>query len=161
MIAKAGKAFSQIGAVALGFLMIAAGFAIFIGGPYLIARVFPVQAYHYAEIAFGIAVLVGIMALVAGIFKGARPVAGFVLFLASWVVFAFLWVWSVLVVDATWGLVTLYVANLFLAVGAVLVAFAAALFTGQWSVLWQIVVIGLIGIGMRVLGSHWAEMTGE
>ncbi len=148
MLSKIGNAVGTAGLTVLGF----AFFGVILVGPYLIARVFPVQAYAVTEIAGGVAFVSSVIATLAGMLRPARPVAGAVLVISSWILFAFLWVWSVLIVDATWGLVTLYIANFFLAVGAIVVAFVATLLTAQWSTLIQIILIGVIGTGMRVLG---------
>jgi hypothetical protein len=153
MLVKIKDALSNAGAAGLAF----AFFGLVIAGPFLVARVFPEQAYTITEAAGLFAVAAGLIALLMAIAPRLRHAAGVILLIGSWIVGAFLWVWSVLIVDGTWGLATIYIANFFFAVGAVIVAVAATLFTARWSVLWQMVVIGAIIIVMRVIGAAWAE----
>ncbi len=79
--------------------------------------------------------------------------SGAVLVGASFVVAMLLWVWSVILVGNAWGLGTLYVLNLFLGVGAVFGAFVATLLNGNWHVLIQLIVIAVIVLAFRIVGT--------
>ena len=142
-------------------LWVIGGIVFFFAGPYVVARVFPEQTYHITFLLGGIAFLIGLLALLLGIARSIRPLAGLVLVGCSYIIGLFLWVWSVLIVDQTWGLITLYVANFFLLVGAVVVAFFAQLFNGLWSSLWQFVVIAVIIFGLRAIGISYADSGSE
>jgi len=108
-----------------------------------------------------VAIGVAILAAVVGIIPAARNIAGVLLFICSWGLGVCIWVWSVLIVTSTWGIVTLYIANLFFAVGAIIVAILALLFGGHWSMLLQLVVFGVIVIAMRLLGTAWVDSRSE
>ncbi len=102
---------------------------------------------------FGVlAILVSVLFGLLAIAKPMRPTSGSVICICSYVVAAFLWVWSVLIVGQTWGMGTLFFVNLFIGVGTVVTAFAASLLTAQWGVLGQLVAIALISLGLRVAG---------
>ena len=146
------KMITALGGLAYGVFALAA-FAIFIAGPYFVARVFPVQAYTITEIAATIAFLICVLAALIGIFRAARVAMGTTLYVGSWVVAAFLWVWSVLIIDQNWGIVALYVANVFFAVGAIVLAFIEAIWNGQWNILWQLAVIAAVLWAMRIGGA--------
>jgi hypothetical protein len=135
-------------------------FVVFIA-PYLVAYVFPEQAYDISMLGVWIAIGVAVLAAVVGIIPAARTIAGAILFICSWILGVCIWVWSVLIVTSTWGIVTLYIANLFLAVGAIAVAIFASLLGGHWSTLLQLVVFGVIVLAMRAVGAAWTHTRPE
>ena len=147
---------SGLGTASLVLFWIAISVFIVFIAPYLVAYVFPEQAYSIAMAGVWIAIGVAILAALVGIIPAARPIAGFIIVICSWALGACIWVWSVLIVTSIWGIVTLYIANLFLAVGAVIVAIFASLLSGHWSILLQLIIFGVIVMGMRVLGGAWA-----
>jgi len=150
------SALGSVGSSILGTLF----FGIIFLGPYIVARVFPDQAYHYTLFVATLAAAAFVLALLIGIAKPARVVCGVVMFICAALVSLFLWTWSVLIVDATWGLVVVYIANFFFAIGAVVIAFFAALFGGHWSILWQIIAIGIIAYIMQAIAASYA-MSGD
>jgi uncharacterized membrane protein YjjB (DUF3815 family) len=77
--------------------------------------------------------------------------------LASYAMMPFLWVWSVIIVGAAWGLGWLYFLNFFLGVGAVFGAFAVSLFAGHWSIFGQLVVFAIAISALRMAGLKFAE----
>lgn len=148
MVARLGKglrsaAFSVFGLIA---------FALLFGGPFIVYYGFPIQAYRVTLIFGVLAILVSVLFGLLAIAKPMRPTSGSVICICSYVVAAFLWVWSVLIVGQTWGMGTLFFVNLFIGVGTVVTAFAASLLTAQWGVLGQLVAIALISLGLRVAG---------
>lgn len=150
------NALGSAGASTLGTAFI----GIILLGPFIVADVIPDQAYHYTLLTGVISIVVFVLALVVGIAKPARVACGVVMFICAALVSLFLWTWSVLIVNATWGLIVVYVANFFFAVGAVVVAFFAALMGAHWSILWQIVVIGIVAFVMQTVAAAYA-MSGE
>lgn len=158
---RLGKIGSGLGTASLVLLWIGiAVFVVFIA-PYLVAYVFPEQAYDISMLGVWIAIGVAVLAAVVGIIPAARTIAGAILFICSWVLGTCIWVWSVLIVTSTWGIVTLYIANLFLAVGAIAVAIFASLLGGHWSTLLQLVVGGFIVLAMRAVGAAWTHTRSE
>jgi len=146
---KISRTLGNAAAPLLGF-----GFlALILAGPYLVYYVFPAQAYRLTEILAAISLLVSIVFLILAIAKRMRPAAAVVLLVSSYVVAAFMWVWSVIIVGSLWGIVVLYVVNVFVGVGTIVSAFAASLLTGHWSVLWQLVVIAAIIVAMRLIAA--------
>jgi len=90
---------------------------VIVGGPYIVARIIPEPAYYFTVYVAWIAFFIGICLFIAAIAKPARRFAGWGLILCAIAIYAFTWVWSVLLVADTWGLVVLYVANFFFTIG--------------------------------------------
>ena len=138
--------------VATSLLALAALVFVF-GGPYIVYYGFPEQAYKITLVlgllAIAAAVLFGLLAIA----KTMRAISGVALSVCGYVVGAFLWVWSVMIVGQIWGMGTLFFANLFFGFGTIVTAFAAALFTTEWGVFGQLVLVAGISIGLTVAGS--------
>jgi len=149
MIARLRDGIASAGAMAI----VLGAILFFIAGPYLVYEVFPVQAYRLSEALAFIAFIVGLVFALIAIVPKARPTSGLVLVAASFVIAMLLWVWSVILVGDAWGLGALYFLNLFLGVGAVLGAFVATLLGGNWHALIQLIVIAVIVLVFRMIGT--------
>jgi len=125
-------------------------------GPWLVYVVFPVPAYRITEAVAFLAFTVGLIALLVGVIPKARRGAGAVVSLAALAIMPFWWVWSVIIVGQHWGIGMLYFLNLFLGVGALLGAFVASLFSGEWAVLGQLVLIAVITTVFYTVGNAFA-----
>lgn len=144
----------SVGGVVLMYLAVAAVLFVL---PLLIYYLFPEQAYRVTEVVMFMAVGVGLLALLFGIIPSARVLCGVVLLGCSYAMMPFLWVWSILIVGHLWGMGVLYFLNLFVAVGAVVGALAASLFTGHWSILGQLFIVALAIYVFRVASAMFTE----
>lgn len=159
MISALKGALGKLGEAAMGIVGLLIAFFI-VAAPYLVARVFPVQAYRSTEAIGMIALVVAALACMCALVRAWRPIAGVTISFAAFPVLLFLWVWSVIIVNYDWGIVGLYVANFFFGVGTIFAAFLATLFAGQWSILGQLLVIGIIYLALTI-GGHALGGSGD
>jgi hypothetical protein len=112
--------------------------------------------------ASGIALLICIFIfLPLCIFRRTRPWAGVGYVYASLVFGIMLWAYSCLFVVYAWGYVALGIGLIFAGVGVVPMALLAALFRGEWSVLWEVVFGIVLTFGTRFLGLWLTEVKQE
>jgi hypothetical protein len=137
----------------IGLIMAVLVFA----GPFLVYKVFPLQAYHISGALALIALAVALTFLLIAIVPKARSTAGAIICGASYPFLLFLWVWSVDIVGNEWGIGTLYFLNCFIGIGAILGAFIVSIFGGHWWMLTQLVIIVSITIALWVIGSAISE----
>jgi len=140
------------------------GFAIFFGvffAPAIVFYAVPDLAYEWTLRAAVWVTAVALLSLILMIWRTARIIPGALLLLAGALDMLFLWVWSVLIVGGSWGIVALYIANFFVGIGAVVAAFLQLLFSFHWDLLWQFVltfvVSSICGIGGGAILGHESE----
>jgi hypothetical protein len=105
-------------------------------------------------VAFAVCLLV---LLPLSIFRRIRPWTGLGLYFASYLFGTMLFAFSCLVTVELWGVIGLIVGLFIMGVGVVPVAFLAALFHGEWSLLGYIVCGTVLTFGLRFLGMWFAE----
>jgi hypothetical protein len=154
------KLLGQLGELGAGVIGIAVMAIIFLG-PYVIARAIPDQAYHGTLVAAFLAIPVAVVAAMLAILRPMRRFAAVAIFISAAAVWVFTWVWPLLIVDGTFGLTVLYIANLFLGVGAIVLAFFALLLGAHWSTLGQFVGCIVIATAMQWGGAALWVSAGE
>ena len=90
------------------------------------------------------------------IFRKTRPWAGLGFFFASYLFGTVLFAFSCLVAVQIWGYVALIIGLIFAGIGVVPVAFLAALFHGEWSLLSYVLAGTVLTFGSRYLGIRLA-----
>jgi hypothetical protein len=103
--------------------------------------------------ASAVALLVCVLLLPLCIFRRTRPWAGIGYFAASYAFGAMLWAYACLFVVSTWGYAALIIGLLFYGIGVVPIAILAAVFHGEWSALWQVLLSIALTFGTRGLGA--------
>jgi hypothetical protein len=144
------------GAVVLAWIL---GVFSFLALPYLIADPWRALAQNLAGYGIWISIFVAILAALVGLVRPARGVAAIVLLLCSFAMWAAIWIWSVLIVSADWGIVALYVVNFFIGIGTILSALLALLLRGQWSLLGFMLVFCVVAIAAGGLANYWGEQS--
>lgn len=137
--------------VSFGFLFIF--WMIVMGGIRTADKIMPILNY-LALISFFISLVI---LCPLAFFKKTRGIAGIGMFIASYAFGIDLWMYSVLVVYSTWGLLALIISLLFLGVGAVPIAILATLFNGMWSIFGELLVMAILTYGTRLLGFYLVE----
>lgn len=120
------------------------------GGVWLSERVYP-----WLVIINGILLLAVIVVLLPlAIFRRTRPYAGAGVYFSSFVFGLTLFIWSLLITYALWGVVGIVVGLLLMGVGVVPIAILACLFHGLWSVIGQLLLLLAISLGARFFGIY-------
>ena len=126
------------------------------GGVWLSDRVYP-----WLVILTAITLFVLVLVLLPlSIFRRTRALAGFGIFLASYVFGLTLWVWSLLTSYAIWGATGIVIGLMLGGIGVVPIAILATLFHGMWSMVGQLLLVTAMTIGTRLLGI-WVMMKSE
>lgn len=122
------------------------------GGLWLSATLYP-WLILISLITFAISLLI---LLPLGIFKKTRIISGTGLLIASYIFGATLWVWSFLLAYVLWGFLGLLIGLFFGGVGVVPIAMLATLFSGEWSMFGELIVLLIVTFGTRLLAMYIA-----
>lgn len=141
----------------LGFVFL---FGVFFA-PAIVFYAIPDLAYEWTLRAGFWVTAIALLSLILMVWRPARIVPGALLLLAGALDMLFLWVWSVLIVGGSWGIVVLYIANFFVGIGAVAAAFLQLLFSFHWNLLGQFVltfaISAICGVAGAAILGHESE----
>ena len=143
--------FLILGVVSLVGITIAAVF--FLGAGWASSKLLPIFSI-LSWVAFAVVVFV---ILPLAIPRATRGFASVVLFVASYVFGATLWMEGLLLTLSIWGLVAVFIGLFFAGVGIVPIAMLATLIKGMWWQLLELVLLTIMTFGSRVGAVSLAE----
>lgn len=79
-----------------------------------------------------------------------RIIPVFVLYAASALDWLFIWVWSIIIVGSRWGIVTLYLVNMFMGVGTIVSAALCLFFAARWNTLGEFAMFAVVAMAMSM-----------
>ena len=89
------------------------------------------------------------------LFKKTKGFAGVSLLIASFIIGANLWIWSLLLVYSSgWGMMGVIIGLLLGGVGIIPIAMLAALFNGAWAILGELILLIIIFFVFRMLAKR-------
>ncbi len=95
------------------------------------------------------------------IIKKTRIWGSIALFIASYLFGLTLWVYSALIAYILWGLGWLIVGLFLLGIGVLPIALISSLFSGEWSILWNLIYMIILTFGSRILSAYFLEKSEE
>ena len=153
--------FKSIGSVLLGigiFIGTMLLVVFFIKGGLWLSEILYPWLTLISAIAFFVCIL--ILLPLAFIHK-TRAFSGLGLFIASYVFGATLWVLAFLLTYTLWGATALMFGLLLAGVGVVPMAMLATIFSGEWLVLSELILLVISTFGSRMLGLYLSEKAEE
>jgi len=139
----------------IGIVLIAAFFIR--GGLWLSKTLYP-----WLTLISAIAIIVCIVILLPlALFRKTRGLSGVGIYFASFIFGASLWVWSFLITYTLWGATALFIGLFLAGVGIIPIAMLATIFSGEWSIFGQLVLLLVFTFGSRMLGLYLNEKTEE
>jgi hypothetical protein len=106
-----------------------------------------------SELTLAVSVL---LLLPLSFFRGTRHFACFALLIASWVLAAVVWLWSLILTYSIWGWLGVIIGIFLAGVGVVPVALVATLIKGFWSLFWELSFMVAFIFGMRAYSVYLA-----
>jgi hypothetical protein len=114
--------------------------------------------YPFLVSIFSITFIVSIFILLPlGIFKKTRLISSNGLLIASYVFGTTLWVWSFLLSYALWGFLGLLIGLFIAGIGVIPIAVLATLFSGEWAIFGQLILLVFVTFGSRIFASYIGE----
>ncbi len=145
---------NSIGVTAGCLLVIVGIFAliafIFAGGVWLGKTILPLLAF----IALLVLALDIFVLFPLSMSKRSRSASGAGLFLSSYVYGATAWLWSLVLVDAIWGIGMVIVGVLFAGIGVIPLAIIATSVNSAWGLAGQIIFLVALAYGTRTAGRY-------
>lgn len=111
----------------------------------------------YIYLLAGILFLLNIITLLSAIIPNARRVAGWILFISSYVYGLATWIYGLFVTLSLWGVVAIIIGLFLGGVGVVPIGMLAAMFNGQWGVFFTLLILVILTYGTRMIGSSLTE----
>lgn len=144
----------SIGETAAGILVLLAIITViaffFVGGVWLGETILP----SLISVASLILVLDICLLLPLAVFRATRGASGIGLFLSSYVYGATVWLWSLVLVDAVWGVGMVIVGMFIAGIGVVPLAVIATGVNGASSIAGQIIFLVALTYGFRMAGLY-------
>lgn len=123
------------------------------GGVWIVERVLP----WFPLIFWGLVIINLGVILPLGIFKRTRSISGLGLAYSSYFFGAILWLWSLVVVYITWGIIPVIIGLFIAGIGIVPIAAFVFIVNGEWSELFWITILFIITFGSRMLGIYFVD----
>ena len=114
-----------------------------------------IAPYVYA--ITGILFFVNIVTLLSAIIPNVRGVAGWILFISSYVYGLATWIYGLLVTLSLWGVLAIIIGLFLGGVGVVPIGMLAAIFHGKWDIFFTLLILVLLTYGTRIIGIALAE----
>lgn len=111
----------------------------------------------YVYLVAGILFFVNIITLLSAIIPSARGVAGWILYISSYVYGLETWIYGLLVTLSLWGVLAIVIGLLLGGVGVVPIGMVAAVFHGKWDIFFTLFVLVILTYGTRIIGMTLAE----
>ncbi|MEO6761526.1 MAG: hypothetical protein ABI220_04090 [Candidatus Saccharimonadales bacterium] len=139
------------------------GFAIFVGIFVVIGLLFAFGV----KVAFsiqpfinwlaGVLFIIDILILLLALSRKMRPFVGVLLFVSSFVFGISTWIYGLAVTLSLWGVLALIIGLLLGGVGVVPIGMLAAIFHGDWSIFFTLLITLVLTYGTRLVGTVLAE----
>ncbi len=153
----AREALASIGGVltcgVIGILVMSVGAVIILGSAWASSKLLPL---FWVLSIIGLAILVFVM-LPLAIPRATRGYAAIAIFITSFVFGASLWMESLLLTLAMWGVIPVVIGVMLFGVGVVPIAFLATLFKGEWLFLFELFFLVFLTYVSRVGALTLAE----
>jgi len=107
----------------------------------------------YIEMSAGVLLVLNVITLLIAAIPAARGVTGVILFISSYVYGLATWLYGLLVTLSLWGVIALIIGLLMGGVGVVPIGMLAALFHGQWYILFSLLGLVILTYGTRILAT--------
>lgn len=111
----------------------------------------------YVYLIAGILFFVNIITLLSAIIPSTRGVAGWILYISSYVYGLATWIYGLLVTLSLWGVLAIIIGLLLGGVGVVPIGMLAAVFHGKWDIFFTLFVLVILTYGTRIIGMTLAE----
>lgn len=145
------QALKSIGGVVLGIIIF---IGIIVGA--ILLFTLGVQAsvviapYVYA--IAGILFFINIATLLTAVIPNARGVAGWILFISSYIYGLATWIYGLFVTLSLWGVLAIIIGLFLGGVGVVPIGMLAAIFNGRWDIFFTLLVLIFLTYGTRLIG---------
>lgn len=134
------------------------GIAVFVGIIIAAVLFFTLGAKVAFEIApfinwlAGILLVINIVLLLFAIIPKARGVVGLIIYISSYIYGLSAWIYGLAVTLALWGWLAVIIGIFLGGVGVVPIGMLAAIFNGEWGILWTLLLTVVLTYGSRMIG---------
>lgn len=116
-----------------------------------------ILAAPYIYMITGILFLVNVVTVIVALMPATRKVAGWVLFISSYIYGLAMWVYGLLVTLSLWGVIAIIIGLFLGGIGVVPIGMLAAIFNGRWDIFFSILIFAILTYGTRMIGIALAE----
>lgn len=134
------------------------GIAVFVGIIIAAVLFFTLGAKVAFEIApfinwlAGILLVINIVLVLFAIIPKARGVVGLIIYISSYIYGLSAWIYGLAVTLALWGWLAVIIGIFLGGVGVVPIGMLAAIFNGEWGILWTLLLTVILTYGSRMIG---------
>jgi len=99
----------------------------------------------------GILFIINIVVLFSSMIQGTRGIAGWILFISSYIYGIATWIYGLLVTLSLWGIFAIIIGLFLGGVGVVPIGLLASIFHGRWDILFTLMALIALTYGTRIL----------
>lgn len=100
----------------------------------------------------GILLVINLLLLLFAVIPKARGVVGLIIYISSYVYGLSAWIYGLAVTLALWGWIAVIIGLFLGGVGVVPIGMLAAIFHGEWGILWTLLLTVVLTYGSRIVG---------